>query len=52
MTQEMLEIANKEKIAFEEQKEQEGRIQVCTLILYFVYCYIVEVHCYICCIFY
>ena len=34
MTQEMLEVAKKERIAFEEQMEQEERIQVCTLILY------------------
>ena len=34
MTQEMLEVANKERIAFAEQMEQEERIQVCTLILY------------------
>ena len=34
MTQEMLEVAKKEEIAFEEQLEQEERIQVCTLILY------------------
>ena len=34
MTQEMLEVANKERIAFEGQMEQEERIQVCTLILY------------------
>ena len=34
MTQEMLEVANKERIAFTEQMEQEERIQVCTLILF------------------
>ena len=36
MTQEMLEAANKERIAFAEQMEQEERIQVCTLILYWL----------------
>ena len=34
MTQGMLEVAKKDRIAFEEQMEQEERIQVCTLILY------------------
>ena len=34
MIQEMLEVAKKEKNAFEEQMEQEEKIQVCTLILY------------------
>ena len=34
MTQEMLEVAKKERIAFEEQLKQEERIQVCTLTLY------------------
>ena len=34
MTQEMLEVANKERIAFAEQMEQEEKIQVCILILF------------------